>query len=443
MVLRRVKIMPFKILLQSAARSSAALTLSLQAGAAKALGELVLRFTGHRRASAENQTANVLVVRLDEIGDMVMCTPFLHALRLRLPSAHITLVVKPGILPLFENCPDVDEVLVFPFHYRESSLLRAWTLPPRTLLFAVRHLWRRRYDLAFLPRWDTDYFFATFLAYWSGARRRLGFSEQVTVKKRWANCGFDRLLTVALFDEPLRHETDRPLLLLGTLDPKSVGSLTEAGPQKIGIGAEDRAFAEALLRAEGIGPDEMLIGMGPSGGHSVLKQWPLENFARLGRQLQEEQGAHLLLFGGPDETALGAALAEKIGPGAINLAGRTSLKQSAALMARCQVYIGNDSGPTHVAAAVGAPVVAIFGSSCPHRFHPGENTALVWHPLPCSPCRTINHEERCHVCIFDEPRCLTQITVDEVQQAVQNRLFSPACRLKEVLPWEENRKGSV
>lgn len=403
-------------------------TLSLQTLITLALGEVLLRLTGHRRASAENQTANVLVVRLDEIGDMVMCTPFLRALRQRLPSAHITLVVKPGIRPLFENCLDIDEVLVFSFHYREPSLLRAWTLPPRTLIFAARHLWRRRYDLAFLPRWDTDYYFATFLAYWSGARRRLGFSEAVTAKKRWANCGFDRLLTEAIFDKPLRHETDRPLLLLGEV------GLEKAGPQEIKIGEEDRSFAEALLRSEGIGPDEMLIGMGPSGGHSVLKQWPLENFARLGRQLQEEQGGRLLLFGGPDEAALGAALAEKIGPSAVNLAGRTSLKQSAALMTRCRVYVGNDSGPTHVAAAVGAPVVAIFGSSCPHRFHPGENTALVWHPLPCSPCRTINHEERCQVCIFDEPRCLTQITVDEVQQAVQDRLFSPARRLTELLP---------
>ena len=415
--------------------SLVAFTLSWQTRLTFALGETLFRFTGHRRAGAAADVSTVLVVRLDEIGDMVMCTPFLRALRQRLPSAHITLVVKPGIRPLFEHCPDIDEVLVFDFNYREPSLLRAWTLPPRTLRFAARHLWPRRYDLAFLPRWDTDYYFATFLAYWSGARQRLGFSEKVTVKKRWANCGFDRLLTDAVFDDPLRHETDRPFLLLGAW-----ASLPPAADdrQEIGICDEDRAFAESLLQAEGIGPEAMLIGFGPSGGHSVLKQWPSENFVRLGKRLQEELGAQVLLFGGPDEAALGAELAEKLGTGTLNLMGRTSLTQAAALMARCRVYVGNDSGPTHVAAAMGVPVVAIFGSSCPHRFHPGENTTLVWRPLPCSPCHTMNHEERCQICLFDEPRCLTQITVEEVLRAVHDRLFSPARRLREVPSWEES-----
>jgi lipopolysaccharide heptosyltransferase II len=439
-----MKLRSFKTIAQHFARLLVALILSLQTALTLAFGEALLRFTGHRRPNPAEESANILVVRLDEIGDMVMCTPFLRALRRRLPSAHITLVVKPGIRPLFEDCPDVDEVLVFPFHYREPSLLRAWTLPPRTLRFAVRYLWHRQYDLAFLPRWDTDYYFATFLAYWSGARRRLGFSEKVTAKKRWANCGFDRLLTDALLDDPLRHETDRPLLLLGAWKPLPLDALPEAADrQEIWIREEDRAFAEALLLAEGIGPEEMLVGIGPSGGHSILKQWPLENFTRLGKRLREKYHARLVLFGGPDETALGAELADQIGLGTINLAGRTSLKQSAALMARCRVYVGNDSGPTHVAAAMGTPVVAIFGSSCPHRFHPGENTTLVWHPLPCSPCRTINHEERCQTCVFDEPRCLTWITVEEVLQAVEERLFSPARRLTEVPSSEESREESL
>ena len=377
-----------------------------------------------KRALDPSQIGSVLVVRLDEIGDMVMTTPFLRELRQLLPRAHVTLVVKPGVQALFETCPYVDETLVFEFAYRMPGILRAVVLPVTSLRFAARHLWGRRYDLALLPRWDTDYYFATFLAFWSGAPHRLGFSEKVSAKKRWANRGFDRLLTLALPDGAKRHETERPLLLLHAL-----GASGGDDRQELWMGDADREDAAALLREMGVGEGEMLIGIGPAGGHSVLKQWPLQNFAAVGRQLAEKHGARLVLFGGPGEADMGRDLAEQIGPAALNLIGKTSLRQTAALMACCRVYVGNDSGPTHVAAAMGVPVVAIFGSSCPHRFHPGENTTLVWHDLPCSPCRTINHEERCEVCIFDEPHCLTEITIEEVERSVSHRLFAPARRL--------------
>ena len=397
------------------------------------LGEALFRLQGRRSAVPDAPgeappILNVLVVRLDEIGDMVMCTPFLRELRRRLPDAYVTLVVKPGVQALFEFCPYVNEVLVFEFHYREPSILRALLLPGRTLRFAARCLWARRYDLAFLPRWDTDYYYATFLAYWSGARRRVGFSEKVSEKKRWANRGFDRLLTEALTDVAARHETERPFLLLEGLGAPPSGAAPD-DRQELWVGPADRDAAERLLAEAGVGAEEMLIGIGPSGGHSVLKQWPLENFALLGRRLQDEHGARIVLFGGPDEAALGRTLAAQIGPGVINLVGRTSLRQMAAVMARCRLYVGNDSGPTHVAAAMGVPVVAIFGSSCPHRFHPGENTSLVWHELPCSPCRVRGHEDRCHRCIFEAPRCLTGVTVEEVSAAASVRLSSPPRRL--------------
>ena len=91
----------------------------------------------------------------------------------------------------------------------------------------------------------------------------------------------------------------------------------------------------------------------------------------------------------------------------------------AAVMERCDVYVGNDFGPTHVAAAAGIPVIAIFGSSCPHRFHPGERTTLVWRDLPCGPCAATGHVlNRCKSCIYTRPLCLTEILPDEVEQAV-------------------------
>jgi len=415
-----------KIILRNGYQLLIAVLISAQAHLAWLFGEVFFRLTGRRQfpGSAREEVQTVLVVRLDEIGDMVMTTPFLRELRRLLPHAHITLVVKPGVQNLFEPCPYVNQTIAFNFNYQMPSALRPFILPLRSLRFAVRHLWGRRYDLALLPRWDTDYYYATFIAFWSGAPLRLGFTEKVTAKKRWANRGFDRLLTLALPDQAKRHETERPLLLLHTF-----GASGGDDRQELWIGESDREAASSLLHQMGVAEGQMLIGIGPAGGHSALKQWPLERFARLGQWLEETYGARLALFGGPDEIELGQQLADQIGPAAINFIGRTSLRQTAALMALCRLYVGNDSGPTHIAAAVGVPVVAIFGSSCPHRFHPGENTTLVWHELPCSPCRTMSHEERCHVCIFDEPRCLTGIMVEEVQQAVAERLSAPARRL--------------
>lgn len=376
------------------------------------VGTFIFRLLGRGPDSAtEGATPKaILVVRLDEIGDMVMTTPFLRELRLLYPDTFITLVVKPGIAALFELCPYVNEVLTF--NQSGRSLERPFVLPVRALQFVIRSLWHRRYDIALLPRWDADYYYATFLAFFSGAPRRVGFSEKVIGRKSLVNQGYDCLLTERLIDEAPRSEIAHSLKMLHTL-----GSIKADDRQELWISTSDRVFAAQYL-AETKRESDLLIGMGPSGGHSVLKQWPLENFAELGRRLHERYGATLLLFGGPGEQAMGQTLAGQIGPSALNSIGETSLRQTAALMELCQVYIGNDSGPTHMAAAMGIPVVAIFGSSCRHRFQPGGKTSLVWRELPCSPCQVSGHEDRCHVCIYGAPLCLTQITVEEVENAV-------------------------
>lgn len=390
----------------------AARLLSVHAALICLVGTFIFRALGRSSGSAVEGISPkaILVVRLDEIGDMVMTTPFLRELRLLYPETFITLVVKPGIAGLFELCPYVNEVLTF--NQSGRSLVRPFVLPVRALQFAIHRLWRRRYDIALLPRWDADYYYATFLAFFSGAPRRIGFSEKVIGRKSLVNQGYDCLLTERLTDEAPRSEIAHSLKVLHAL-----GSTKPDDRPELWISTSDRTFATQYL-AETKRSGDRLVGIGPSGGHSVLKQWPLENFAELGRRLHGRYGATLLLFGGPGERAMGQTLVSQIGPAALNSIGETSLRQSAALMELCQVYIGNDSGPTHMAAAMGIPVVAIFGSSCRHRFQPGGKTSLVWRELPCSPCQVSGHEDRCHVCLYGAPLCLTQITVDEVENAV-------------------------
>ena len=363
----------------------------------------------------------VLIVRLDEIGDMVMFSPFLRALRRRLPEAHITLIVKPGVQNLVARCPYVNEVLVFDQSGNRAE--RFLRLPWRAMIFASRYLRHRSYDLALLPRWDTDYYYAAFIAFWSGAPLRLGYSETTTDYKRQVNRGFDRLLTHCLMDRSLKHDVEHNMTMI-----RFLGGDADDDRQEIWLDENDEAFADVLL--DGLGSSEILIGLGPSGGHSVLKQWPLEYFVELGCHLHQKHGARLLFVGGPGDEEMGKKLAHSIGASAIDLTGKMTLRQMAAVIKRCRVYVGNDSGPTHVAAAMGVPTVAIFGSSCPHRFHPGEHTALLWLDLPCGPCQSTDHTlNRCKSCIYDRPRCLIEITPEIVEQAVMESLSKPLVRL--------------
>lgn len=383
------------------------------------LGEPLFWFLGLRRKRPEmdlSQVKRALVVRLDEIGDVVMTTPFLRELRRNLPSAWITLVVKPAIYNLVERCPYVNEVLTYDW----SARGRLWQLRRhgRALRLAWLHLWQRRFDLAILPRWDADPYHGAFFLYFSGAPWRVGYSEKVIEHKRRVNNGCDRLLTHVRNDGTLKHEVEHNLDLI-----RFLGGTVREQRLELWLGEEDQAFAESLLQEHGVQPGELVVGLGPSGGNSPLKQWPARSFTELGRWLQAEHGARVLVVGGPWEEALGWEIERGVGSAAINVVGKTTLRQMAALLERCHLYVGNDAGPMHVAAAMGTPVVAIFGSSCHHRFGPwGNGHTILCAALPCSPCSRAYHLDRCVRCAFEQPHCLLGITLDQVKAAVSDHI---------------------
>ena len=359
-------------------------------------------------------------VRLDEIGDVVMTTPFLRELRRNLPDAWITLVVKPQIYDLVELCPYVDEVLTYNWSTNGNATQHRQQLRRhgRALRLAWKSLWRRRFDLAIIPRWDVDYYHATFVAFFSGARWRVGYSENVIEHKKRLNRGLDRLLTHALEDNTLKHEVEHNLDVIRFLG----GTVQEEGLE-LWVGAGDEAFSERVFREYGVSPGEFVVAFGPSGGCSPLKQWPTSSFIGLGRWLWKKYKSRILVVGGTGEEDLGRELERGIGSPAINLVGKTTLRQLVALIKRCRLYVGNDAGPMHVAAATGIPVVALFGSSCHHRFGPwGNGQMVLWLALPCSPCFQVHHLDRCRCCIFDHPHCILDITVEQVKEAVVAQL---------------------
>lgn len=374
---------------------------------------------GRRRGGVGMDRAGlkrVLVLRPDGIGDAVMNTPFLRELRRALPHAWIALAVQPAVRNLVELCPYVDEVLTYDGTVA-GGMGRLRKLG-RVLGFARKELWRRRFDTVILPRWDADDSHATFAAYFSGARRRLGYSEHVSPAKAKRNRHYDALLTHAVCDGGVRHEVERNLHVV-----RFLGAGAEGDAPELWLSEDDEAHAEAALAGAGIRPGEPVAALCPSRGASPLKAWPVERFIEIGRWLCEEVGARVLLVGDSGDRAVGVEVEKEVGRGVVNLAGRTTLRQCAALIGRASLYLGCDVGVTHMAAAMGTPVVALFGASCPHRFAPrGRNCTVLWSDPDCGPCRVSGHSDSCRECTLPRPQCMEAISVEQVKEALAGRI---------------------
>ena len=375
-----------------------------------------LYFLAGRRAHKEislKSARAILVVRLGEIGDTVLATPFLRELRRNAPGAWITLVVKPEVLNLVELCPYVNEIVTFDCR----ALGRAGILKrhARALHLASTRLWRRRFDLALLPRWDVDYYHATYLTYFSGAARRVGYSEHVFQPKQQLNAGLDRLLTDVIDHRGAKHEVERNLDVL-----RFLGASVSDDHLEIWLDEEDRSFARRVCADEGIGPHDLVIALAPGAG-ALKRCWPVERFVELGRVLVREYDARLVVVGGPEDRHLGRELESGLGPAVLDLAGRTSLRETAAVLERCQLAVTNDSAPMHLAAAAGSSVVEI---SCHPRAADIEhyNSPVRLHPwgVPYAVLQPEHAADGCRdSCESSEPHCILEIQPDRVLEAVR------------------------
>ena len=383
------------------------------------VGEQLFRLMGRRPRGRELVLARVervLVVRLDEIGDAVMTTAFLRELRANLPNAWITLLVKPGVQELFALCPHVNEVLGY--NGRGTTLLgelRCWW---NGFILAWRQLWPRRFDLAIVPRWDVDYYHATLIAYLSGAIWRAGYSERVIHYKQCLNSGYDRVLTHPIMDASARHEVDRGLELLRRLG----GTVREEGLE-LWTDPEGERFAAELLASSGVHPDELLVALGPGSG-APRRTWPVDRFVELASWLRNEYHARIVVLGGRGEEPLGAEVQQNVGDAVIDLVGRTTLRQTVALLRHCRLFVGNDSGPKHMAVALGLPVVEIcchptggwaLHATSPERFGP-------W-GVPCTVVRPEHFNPPCtDGCESGEAHCILGVSIKQVTEAVARLL---------------------
>ena len=362
---------------------------------------------------------HVLVVRLDGIGDMVLTTPFLRELRRNLPQAAITLVVRPSVRNLIELCPYTDKVLVF--DYADSRHPLALLTILRAAHFKRRYFGAQQFDLAIVPRWDADPHFAAVVAVGSGARSRLGYSERASLEKAELTPGLDQLLTHVRGPGPVQHEARRNLDLIQLMGGPTIDERLE-----LWLDDSDREFAKACLTTDDRQAPEFLLAVAP-GAANLRGRWPVSRFVEVADWSLKTNGGGVVVVGGDSDRSMGEQLRRALGPRVINAAGRATLRETAAILRRCTLFVGNDSGPMHLAAASGLPVVeischpvkgAVDHDNSPLRFGPWCAQHAVVQPVaPLLPCTD--------ACTAEVPHCIQTISVAEVIARLARHLPRP------------------
>ena len=333
-------------------------------------------------------------MRLDRIGDVLLSTPVIKAVRDACPGSHIAVMVRPYARQIVEGNPYLNEVIAYDKEGSEKSLAG-------NLRF-IKSLRNKGFDIAIALHPTTRTHIAASLA---GIPVRIGYDRKY---------GF--LLTRRVPHTKqfgLKHEIDYALDLL----------------RYIGLSPSDRALympvtdgAERKMRGifaeNGIREGDLVVAINP-GASCPSKRWRGERFAEAASELTKKHGAKIVVVSGPGDRALGDNVAALIDGRCLNLSGKTEIADLAAVLKLSDLFISNDSGPVHIACALGTPVVAIFGRSdaglSPRRWGPTGKRDIVLHKdVGCGLCLA-------HNCAIGF-KCLDAVTVDEVVAAAERLL---------------------
>jgi heptosyltransferase-2/heptosyltransferase-3 len=364
----------------------------------------LLRPFAHPSAAAPRR---ILVIKPDHLGDVLLLTPALSALRRRFPQAHIAVLVGPWSTRLLAGNPAVDTVLTCPFPGFVRGEAASIVQPYRTLLRYAALLRAGRFDTAIIAR--DDHWWGGLLALAAGCGRRVGFAHPLLAPT----------LTSARPWDPQAHVTRQALDLVALL-----GLASGAGPQSGHTFAPaffptsgEQAWAAGWLATNS--PGRPLLAIQPGSG-GAAKLWPAASWAALARALADR--GTLVLTGGAADAADVAAISALLDDLPHHtLVGTASLGQLAALFGRCALVLGVDNGPLHLAVTQGVPTVHLYGPGDHRRFGPWgppDRHAVVRSGLWCSPCGVLTHCPRA----TSPSECMTTIAVAPVLAAAQQLL---------------------
>jgi ADP-heptose:LPS heptosyltransferase len=320
----------------------------------------------------------ILAIKPDHVGDVLLALPAVRRLRDLFPEAELTMLVAPHTRPLVEREPAVDHVITYEYFFADSHKApKKLTDPERAELRAW--LSSFHFDLAVDLRRETD---SRELTRLSGARWTAGFADP----------GEAEWLTVVLTCEgairllrPGRHMTQELIRLVDLI----ARMMSEPTPQPETSSATKDDEIARLFEQELPGEHRLLVGIHPGSGRAI-KCWPAAYFGRLAGLFAERLAASVVVFGGPGEEELATEVIRNAPAGTpiVSLAGRFGLDSLTAAIRRCDLFVGNDSGPTHLAATTGIPVLGLFaGTADPSQWGPlGPGAASIQRALLCAPC---------------------------------------------------------
>lgn len=332
----------------------------------------------------------ILIVRTDRIGDVLLSTPVIKAVKDYYPNSYLAFMVRPYAKDIVEGNPDVDEVIVYDKFGEHRRILSS-------IKFALA-LKKRKFDLAVILHPTNRVNLITFFA---------AIPERV---------GYDRKLGILLSkklkhtkQEGAKHEMEYSLDVVRSLgiEPKDKSLFM---PLK----QESEDWADNILKENNLSASDNIVAIHP-GASCPSKIWPQKNFSELANKLAESYKARIIVIAGPSDELVANTVLKGIKYPVVNLAGKTSVSQLASILKRCRLFISNDSGPVHIATAVGTPVISIFGRKqpglSPKRWGPlGEKDKVLHKDVGCIECLA-------HNCKKDFI-CLKAITVEDVIEAI-------------------------
>lgn len=333
-------------------------------------------------------SARILLIRLSSLGDIVLTTPAIRAVRAHFPDAYIAMLVAKQSAEILRENPHLDEIIAFDRLAKNKDT--------GEMLRIIRHLREQKFTMAidFQRKVRTG-----MLMYFSGAAERIGKG---------------RFCTVRVHEQNNKHATAHYFDIL-----HAAGIPAEDQRLEIFLSESERLGAAQRFDTAGVNDEQLKVGFFPGAGWK-LREWMPERFAAIGDKLVQHFNANVLIFGGQSEAELVQTVANLMNVPAILFAGNLQIRQLAACLEKCDLFLTNDTGPMHIAAAVGTSTVSLFGPGNHIRFQPlGTLHQTIRHAVPCSPCKQFTDKCKDNI-------CMKGIGVDEVWESVSRALAEVA-----------------
>ncbi len=346
---------------------------------------------GLRKKGKIKTPKKILLIKLWAMGDAILTLSLIKALKVSFPQSQIDVLVHKNIKKVYENNTDITNLLEFGVSFKALKYLSQF----------------KKYDLCL----DLEpYLNVSALASWYSAKDSIGFSHGSRA----------RVYTITTDLRKDQHMVQNYLDLIRKLNIRYDTLKLE----KIEVDPTTKEKVNAILKSYNLEEKDFLVGICPGVGESVkTRMWPLEKMAQLADRLIETKKAKIILIDGPDNTELAQKMVSLTKYPIVNLVGKTSFKESAYLIEKCKLFISNDTGPMHLAAAQGTKTIGLFGPNTPIRWTPyGKKNKAIYKNPSCSPC-IINEKGIMPECKYKgtalEQHCMKNISVEEVIKEVK------------------------